>query len=206
MSSELINGYDVWNMYTTIKLHFSSDKFDAFKYRFKSHACKSDKFDAWKGRYTANAISHEYQFKDRALLALSSVLVRNEKAWITEILDQKSKPLYTRARSYYNSSSLVLRELESVVKSDNFIPSLKSGMMAQDLFFTESKMSLELACYLFLCVPELKAGMLSHSDSSLIREQLEFKLRKLSPFCTLNTDEERVFIRKTLLNHLKTTE
>ena len=206
MPSELISGYDVWNMYTTIKLHFSSDKFDAFKYRFKSHACKQDKFESWKGRYTANAISHEYQFKDRALLALSSVLVRNEKAWITEILDQKSKPLYTRSRSYYNSTSLVLRELESLVKSENFIPSLKSGMLAQDLLFSENKMCLELACYLFHCVPELRVGMLSHCDSSLIREQLEFKLRKLSPFCTLNTSEERVFIRKTLLNHLKTTE
>src|SRR6266699_3408397 len=91
------------NLYLAIKLHFTRESYDAFKYKFK---VKKVDFTKQKAKYLYNKLAkHE---NPQGLLV--SNLSVNTGIWIGRLFEQEAKERYLKCKKYQESQSYLFRE------------------------------------------------------------------------------------------------
>lgn len=96
-----MNGYQAYCLYSSIKLHFSQEKYDAFKYNFKANI-KQSSFEKRRDRYFFDKIARKYP-KDSDLKLFFVDNIMSEKEWIGEMdHDIHAKRDSYRQALYYN--------------------------------------------------------------------------------------------------------
>lgn len=81
-----MNGYQTYQIYQALKLHFTSD-YDAVKYNFKT-AVRQDTFERRKDRYFFEKISRRLN-REQLIQYFTSNLIHNTNMWIGEFNDDR---------------------------------------------------------------------------------------------------------------------
>ena len=77
-----MNGYDAYNLYNSIKLHFTQESYDAFKYNFKSNT-NVRTFEKKKERYFFEKLSRRYNAQQLKLYFVDNIIEENN--WIGDM-------------------------------------------------------------------------------------------------------------------------
>ena len=88
----MYGGFDVFKTYLAIKLHFTSDSYDYFKYEGKIN-CKLDTFTKRNDRYFFHKLSTKYK-QDEIIDFFVSNFLSDDKKWIGNLLQNDGKDVY----------------------------------------------------------------------------------------------------------------
>lgn len=102
----MITGYEAFCVYNAIKLHFTTDSYDFFKYGGKSKVTV-DSFEKRKDKYYFYKLSRRLSKKEDLILFLATNFVENEKHWIGDLLMEESDENYRKRLRVIQSLSYV---------------------------------------------------------------------------------------------------
>ena len=105
-----MTGYETFGLYQAIKLHFSQESYDFFKYNGKSNVSLNS-FDNRKDKYHFHKLSRRYSDKDDMIEFIVSNFVENEKTWVGSLLQDE-------AEMNYRKHQKIVQSLSYMVESD----------------------------------------------------------------------------------------
>jgi hypothetical protein len=84
-----MNGYDAFQTYQAVRLHFMNDKFDYFAYNGKSKT-SPEAFNLRKDKYTFHKIARMFDEAELPYFFAINFLKRDSKAWIAGMLQEEA--------------------------------------------------------------------------------------------------------------------
>ena len=88
----MYGGFDVFKTYLGIKLHFTTDTYDWFKYEGKVN-CKLDTFTKRNDRYFFHKLSKQYD-RDNIVDFFVANFIHNNKKWVGNLLQNDGRDIY----------------------------------------------------------------------------------------------------------------
>ena len=99
-----MTGYETFGIYESLKLHFSKDTYDFFKYNGKTnHSVQS--FENRKDKYHFHKLSRKYINQDELINFIVANFVENEKIWVGDLLQEESDIIYKKHQKVIQSLS-----------------------------------------------------------------------------------------------------
>lgn len=100
----MITGYEAFCTFQALKLHFSSDSYDFFKYHGKSKIYV-DSFENRKDKYHFYKLSRRLPSKDELILFIVANLLHNDNLWIGDLLTEESETIFRERQRIIQSLS-----------------------------------------------------------------------------------------------------
>jgi hypothetical protein len=101
-----ITGYEAFVLYQSIKLHFTTDSYDFFKYGGKSRI-SIDTFENRKDKYHFYKLSRRLTNRDDLIMFLVANFVNNDNIWIGDLLTEESETIYRQRQRVIQSLSYI---------------------------------------------------------------------------------------------------
>lgn len=118
----MITGYETFGLYQAIKLHFTTDSYDFFKYGGKSKI-SVDTFDNRKDKYHFHKLSRRLSNRDDLINFIVSNFVDKPDTWVGDLLTSESESIYRQRQKVIQSMSYIFendcRTLFEGVKNPN---------------------------------------------------------------------------------------
>jgi len=138
-----MTGYETFSLYQAIKLHFSQESYDFFKYNGKSNVSLNS-FDNRKDKYHFHKLSRRYQDKDDMINFIVSNFVENEKTWVGSLLQDEAEINYRNHQKVIQSLSYMfendcktvfdgIEDPNSVLKTDGDYPVLLRSALRKEI-------------------------------------------------------------------------
>jgi hypothetical protein len=100
----MITGYEAFCLFQSLKLHFTSDSYDFFKYNGKSRV-SVDSFENRKDKYHFYKLSRRLPNKDELILFIVANLLHNDNLWVGDLLTEESETIFRERQKILQSLS-----------------------------------------------------------------------------------------------------
>jgi hypothetical protein len=111
------SGLAVYMMYNALRLHFTTDSYDYFKYNGKTNTTK-ESFLTHKNKYAFYRLSRKHTLEDARDFFVANFLV-NDSKWVGELLTEEAEEIYM-AWKKRNQSLFYQFESDTQYLLDNF--------------------------------------------------------------------------------------
>jgi len=202
----MYGGFDVYKTYLAVKLHFTTDTYDYYKYGGKVNT-KLDTFTKRKDRYFFHKLSTRYA-EDNILDFFVSNFLSDSKGWIGNLLQNDGKDVYLdfkkrkEAFAYHfkqdcgNIASDFSRR--SILFDDGFIPT--SGQHPRVLrLLIQRKISYQTTIVLnhFL---NFTKNWDKEITEKVVWPEISLKVTRLKPFINFNATECKLIMKEVFVN------
>jgi len=99
-----MTGYETFGLYQALKLHFTQESYDFFKYNGKTNVSVTT-FENRKDKYHFYKLSRRLAQKDDMVDFIVANLVEDEKTWVGSLLMQESEVNYRKHQKIIQSMS-----------------------------------------------------------------------------------------------------
>ena len=202
----MYGGFDVYKTYLAVKLHFTTDTYDYYKYGGKVNT-KLDTFTKRKDRYFFHKLSTRYAETDILDFFVANFL-SDSKRWIGNLLANDGRDVYLdykkrkEAFAYHfkqdcgNIASDFSRR--SILFDDGFIPI--GGQHPRVLrLLIQRKIS-----YQTTIVLNHYLGFVKNWDKEITEKivwpEISLKVTRLKPFINFNATECRIIMKEVFVN------
>ncbi len=96
--------YEVFEIYHSLKLHFTQESFDFYKYNGKSRI-SLDAFDKRKDKWHFAKLSRKFNNKDELINFLVSNFLEDDKTWVGSLLEPNADILHQQRKKVLQSLS-----------------------------------------------------------------------------------------------------
>ena len=202
----MYGGFDVYKTYLAVKLHFTTDTYDYYKYGGKVNA-KLDTFTKRKDRYFFHKLSTRYAEADILDFFVSNFL-SDSKGWIGNLLQNDGRDVYLdfkkrkEAFAYHfkqdcgNIASDFSRR--GILFDDGFIPI--SGQHPRVLrLLIQRKISYQTAVVLdhFL---NFTKNWDKEITEKVVWPEISLKVARVKPFINFNATECKLIMKEVFVN------
>ncbi len=138
-----MTGYETFGIYESLKLHFSKDTYDFFKYNGKTnHSVQS--FENRKDKYHFYKLSRKYTNKDTLIDFLVANFLEDDKTWVGKLLEEdadiryrnRQKVVQSLSYAFENDCRTVFENLSDpneVIKTDGDYPVLLTKALRKEI-------------------------------------------------------------------------
>lgn len=99
-----MTGYEAFALFNSLKLHFTQDSYDYFKYNGKSNV-SVDAFENRKDKYHFYKLSRLYPNKEECALFIISNLLDKDNLWVGELLEPDAEVKFLARQKIIQSLS-----------------------------------------------------------------------------------------------------
>lgn len=125
-----MNGYETFEIFQSLKLHFTTDKYDFFKYGGKTNVSISN-FENRKDKYHYYKLSRKFGEKDDLINFIVANYVEDGVKWVGDLLLEEAQSNYLKRQKVIQSMSYRFendcRELFSSTKNPNDVLKVNNG-------------------------------------------------------------------------------
>jgi len=100
----MISGYEAFGVFQALKLHFTTDSYNFFKYRGKSRTSVNS-FEKRKDKYHFYKLSRKFSDQNDLILFIVANLLHNENIWVGELLTDESETIFRERQKVLQSLS-----------------------------------------------------------------------------------------------------
>ena len=201
----MYGGFDVYKTYLAVKLHFTSDTYDYYKYDGKVNA-KLDTFTKRKDRYFFHKLSTRYAETDILDFFVANFLT-DSKRWIGNLLANDGRDVYLDYKKRKEAFAYHFKQECGTIHSDftsrnilfNDGFSVPSGQHPRVLrLLIQRKISYQTAVVLdhFL-------GFTKNWDKEITEKvvwpEISLKVTRVKPFVTFNATECKLIMKDIFL-------
>jgi len=109
-----MTGYDAFLMYQGIKLHFTNEAYDYFRYK-KTYKCKLETFEKRRDKYSFQKLSRKFSTADELEFFIAAVFLSHPKTWVGELNGDAMHEAYLQRRKKKEALEYVtIEDLEKV--------------------------------------------------------------------------------------------
>lgn len=198
------SGFSAFALYNAVKLHFTSDSYDFFKYGGKTNVSKSN-FATRKDKYSFYKLSRKYNLQDLRDFYVANFIVKNI-SWIGDIANEEGESNYRQWQKTNQSLTYkfkddiiyVLDETngnpnESLKVVDGQHPNLLRYVMAHDV-------NLETLVVLNDIMNFLPMWDKKIADT-IVWPDWKRKIEKYTPFLNYDKDKFKSVLKESLKNY-----
>lgn len=197
----MITGYETFEIYQSLKLHFTTDSYDFFKYGGKSKV-SVDAFENRKDKYHFYKLSRRLPSKDEMMNYIVAQFVHDDNAWVGNMLDDESDSIYRQRQKVIQSLSYTFENDCNKVfdgeSNPNAVLQSESGDYPKLLTMALQK-SIEIET---LCILNRLLNFMPMWDSKIsdtIRwPQYKRKIVKYTPFIKFDKTKYKLLLKKVL--------
>ena len=202
-----MTGYETFGIYQALKLHFTTDSYDYFKYGGKSKI-SVDAFENRKDKYHFYKLSRRLQSKDEMVNYIVAQFVHDDNAWVGNMLDEQSDLIYRQRQKVLQSLSYTFESdcysIFNNAANPNAVLQSESGDYPKLLTMTLQKIT-EIET---LCILNQLLHFMPMWDSKIndtIRwPQYRRKILKYTPFVNFDKTKYKLLLKKVLNEKLET--
>jgi len=99
-----MTGYETYILFNALKLHFTTEKFDFFKYNGKVKTT-TEQFENRKDKYHFYKLSRKHEKRDDMLQYIVYNFIEKDNVWIGELLTEESNQRYQKHKKILQSLS-----------------------------------------------------------------------------------------------------
>jgi hypothetical protein len=118
-----MTGYEVFCLYQSLKLHFSQESYDYFKYQGKSRVT-IESFENRKDKWHFSKLSRKFNNKDECIDYLVANFLENDKVWVGTLLTEEAEAIYRQRQKVIQSLSYTFENDCSHLFGDNTDPNV----------------------------------------------------------------------------------
>ena len=100
----MISGYEAFGLYQSLKLHFTTDSYDYFKYNGKTNVTVTA-FENRKDKYHFYKLSRKYTNKEDLINFIVANLIEDEKSWVGALLQEEADMNFRKRQKVIQSLS-----------------------------------------------------------------------------------------------------
>ena len=100
----MISGYEAFGLYQSLKLHFTTDSYDYFKYNGKTNVTVTA-FENRRDKYHFYKLSRKYTNKEDLINFIVANLVEDEKSWVGTLLQEEADMNFRKRQKVIQSLS-----------------------------------------------------------------------------------------------------
>lgn len=101
-----MTGYDAFVLHQALKIHFTRDSFDFFKYNGKTNV-SVETFENRKDKYYFYKLSRKYPNKNDYISFVVANLIEDDKVWIGKLLEPESETIHLKHQRVMQSLSYI---------------------------------------------------------------------------------------------------
>ena len=113
----MIDGYEAFSMYQSLKLHFNQQSYDFFKYNGKTNTSKMV-FENRKDKYHFYKLARKVTQKDDLVSFLVANFVENENVWVGDLLTEDAEVNFRKHQKIIQSLSYIFENDCKVIFED----------------------------------------------------------------------------------------
>lgn len=202
----MYGGFEVFKTYLAIKLHFTSEKYDYFKYEGKIN-CKLDTFTKRNDRYFFHKLSKKYK-QDEIVDFFVANFVYDSKKWIGNLLQNDGNETYLSYRKFKESFSYSFRDDCSRINNDFSNRSIRfddgfnvlNGQHPRVLqLLIQKKITYQTAIVLDYFLTFSK-NWDKKIKEKVVWKDISNRLKKFRSFVKFNTTECKIILRDVFVN------
>ena len=193
-------GFSAFALYNAIKLHFTSDSYDFFKYGGKTNVSKSN-FAVRKDKYSFYKLSRKYSLQDLRDFYVANFLVKNV-SWIGEIANEEGESNYKDWQK--RNQSLTYRFEQDIMSLLNTTQSPNEMLIVVDGQYplllkemTRGNIIIETVCILNDIMNFLPMWNKKISDD-VIWPTYKRKIEKYTPFIVYDKNKFKSILKESL--------
>lgn len=126
----MITGYEAFGLFQALKLHFTTDSYDFFKYHGKSKI-SVESFENRKDKYHFYKLSRRLTNRDDLIMFIVSNFLHDDNIWVGSLLGEESETIYRERQKVLQSLSYTFendcRKLFDGVDNPNSILQSENG-------------------------------------------------------------------------------
>lgn len=197
-----MNGYDVYCLYQSIKLHFTSDSYNFFQYDGRTRV-SVDSFEKRKDKFLFHRLARKYDSANMVSFLVAN-FVDTDTNWAKSLLEQDAEDIYMEWQRVTNSMSRIyVEELRKVCpdpKEFNSLFEVKGGQYPKLLqLYLHGDIRIEILVILnnifdFIRIWDKKI------DDDIIYPKISRKVRKYGAFLTVDVDKYKKLTKEALTN------
>jgi len=113
----MIDGYEAFSLYQSLKLHFNQQTYDFFKYNGKTNTSKLV-FENRKDKYHFYKLARKVTQKDDLVSFLVANCVENENVWVGDLLTEDAEVNFRKHQKIIQSLSYIFENDCKVIFED----------------------------------------------------------------------------------------
>jgi hypothetical protein len=196
-------GFEAYALYQSIKLHFTSDSYDFFRYNGKTNVSK-DNFSRNKAKYSFYKLSRKYSIEELKSFYIANFLETNVN-WVGDISGIEGEENYKKWQK--RNQSLTYRFEQDIIGLLNATQSPNEMLMVIDGQYpvllkemTYGNISIETVCILNDIMNFLPMWDKKISDD-VIWPTYKRKIEKYTPFILYDKEKFKEILKESLREH-----
>ncbi len=196
-----MTAYEVFCLYQSLKLHFTQDSYDYFKYQGKSRIT-IESFENRKDKWHFTKLARKFTNKEDCIAFLVANFIESEKVWVGNLLMEEAEIAFKKRQKVIQSFSYTFEndclKLFEHETDPNSILKVKNGDHPALLKKTmRHEIQIETACMLNMILNFLPVWKTKISDT-IIWPIWQTKIAKYSPFLPQDTVKYKLILKKVL--------
>lgn len=192
-----LSPFEAYCMFQALKLHFTSDSYDYFKYNGKVKVTQ-EQFNAKRDKYYYHRLCRRYD-ADQILDFIVANMLANDSQWVGKLLDDDADDLYTNfvktkqslSYKFKNDMELIMSTHDNPFKfEDNSYPAILNDYMRGDVAFD----TLIILNDITNCFAKFDAKL----KGDFLWDKFYFKARKYRPFLTYDKEKIKTILKQQL--------
>jgi hypothetical protein len=195
------SGFEVFKLYSALKLHFTSPSYDAIKYNFKTNVTQTS-FLKNKAKYSYYKLSRKYS-TDEIKNYLVSNFVYGKSTWIGELNSPEGEEIYTKWKKI-NQSLTYHFENDIDYLFDKYEPDemLKVNAMWPKLLLETMEDNIKLETLVIMNnILNFFPMWAKKIDDDVIWPTTKLKCEKYTPFVYYDKEKFKTIIKGRLRNY-----
>jgi hypothetical protein len=196
-------GFEAYALYQSIKLHFTSDSYDFFRYNGKTNVSK-DNFSRNKAKYSFYKLSRKYSIEELKSFYIANFLETNVN-WVGDISGIEGEENYKKWQK--RNQSLTYRFEQDIIGLLNATQSPNEMLVVTDGQYplllkemTYGNISIETVCILNDIMNFLPMWDKKISDD-VIWPTYKRKIEKYTPFIVYDKEKFKEILKESLREH-----
>lgn len=196
-----MTAYEVFCLYHSLKLHFTQQSYDYFRYQGKSKVT-IDSFEVRKDKWHFSKLSRRFTNKEECVSFLVANFLEDEKVWIGSLLTEEADIIFKKRQKVIQSLSYTFEndciKLFEHHENPNGLLKVTNGEHPVLLKKTMRKeIEIETACILNMILNFLPNWQTKISDT-IIWPIWQTKILKYAPFLPQDTVKYKLLLKKVL--------
>ena len=100
----MISGYEAFGLYESLKIHFSKDSYDFFKYNGKTNVTVTA-FENRRDKYHFYKLSRKFSNRDELINFIVANLIEKDNLWVGDLLSEDADSNYRKHQKIIQSLS-----------------------------------------------------------------------------------------------------
>lgn len=196
-----MNGYDLYVLYNSIKLHFNSEQYNFFQYDGKTRV-SIDAFQKRRDKFLFHRLARKYRDEEMVPFLVAN-FVHSDDNWTKSLLEEEAEETYQDWKRRTDSMSKIyeedLRKICPEPKEFNQLFEVKDGQFPKLLVaLLQKEVTIETLVILnniFRFIPIWDKKI----SDDIIYPKVSRKVRKYGSFLNVNVDKYKLLTKKVLL-------